>query len=45
MLLKQSEVEKRLIPNSKVAIIENGPIDVIRLMPKEFAEVILKFLL
>jgi len=33
-----------LIPNSKVTIIENGPIDVNRLMPKEFAEAILNFL-
>ena len=39
-----AEAEKQLIPNSKVAIIENGPIDVNRLMPKEFAEVILDFL-
>jgi pimeloyl-ACP methyl ester carboxylesterase len=39
-----AEAEKRLIPNSKVTIIENGPIDVNRLMPKEFAEAILNFL-
>jgi pimeloyl-ACP methyl ester carboxylesterase len=39
-----AEPIKRLIPNSKVTIIENGPIDVNRLMPKEFAEAILNFL-
>ena len=38
-----AEAEKRLIPNSKVTIIENGPSDVNRLMPKEFAEAILSF--
>jgi pimeloyl-ACP methyl ester carboxylesterase len=39
-----AEAEKKLIPDSKITIIENGPIDVNRLMPKEFAEAILNFL-
>ena len=39
-----AERVKRLVPGSKLAIIENGPIDVDRVMPKEFAEAILNFL-
>jgi hypothetical protein len=39
-----AEAEKKLIPNAKVTIIENGPIDVNRLMPKEFAGAILNFI-
>ena len=35
---------KKLIPKAKFAIIENGSISVDRVMPKEFAEVILSFL-
>ena len=35
---------KRLVPKSKLAIIENGPPWIDRIMPKEFAEVILGFL-
>ncbi len=33
-----------LIPNSKLTIIENGPMDIDRVWPKEFAEAILNFL-
>ena len=39
----QEEV-KRLIPRSKLTIIENGPVYIDRVMPKEFAEAILTFL-
>ena len=40
-----AEEFKRLIPESKVTIIENGPpVGVNRRMPKEFAEAILSFL-
>jgi pimeloyl-ACP methyl ester carboxylesterase len=39
-----AEAEKKLIPDAKITIIENGPIDVNRLMPKEFAEAILNFI-
>jgi pimeloyl-ACP methyl ester carboxylesterase len=35
---------KRLVPKSNLTIIENGPISVERVMPKEFAEAILSFL-
>jgi pimeloyl-ACP methyl ester carboxylesterase len=35
---------QRLIPNSKLVIIENGPPRMERTMPKEFAEAILNFL-
>jgi pimeloyl-ACP methyl ester carboxylesterase len=35
----------KLVPNSKYIIIENGPIHVNRIMPKEFAEAVLGFLL
>ena len=35
---------KRLIPRSRIAIIENGAVWVTSVMPKEFAEAILKFL-
>jgi Predicted hydrolases or acyltransferases (alpha/beta hydrolase superfamily) len=34
----------KLIPRSKLTIIENGPIDIDRAWPKEFAEAILSFL-
>jgi pimeloyl-ACP methyl ester carboxylesterase len=34
----------RLIPRSKLTIIENGPMDIDRVWPKEFAEAILNFL-
>jgi pimeloyl-ACP methyl ester carboxylesterase len=34
----------RLIPKSKLTIIENGPIDIDRVWPKEFAEAVLSFL-
>jgi pimeloyl-ACP methyl ester carboxylesterase len=35
---------KKLFPEAKFTIIENGPIHVTRVMPKEFAEAILDFL-
>ena len=35
----------KLVPNSKFVIIENGPIHVDRIMPKEFTAAILSFLL
>ena len=35
---------QRLIPNSKLTIIENGPMYLDRAMPKEFAEAIMSFL-
>jgi pimeloyl-ACP methyl ester carboxylesterase len=35
---------KKLFPQAKFTIIENGPIHVTRVMPKEFAEAILDFL-
>jgi len=35
---------KRLIPGSKLTIIQNGPVYIDRVMPKEFAEAILAFL-
>jgi pimeloyl-ACP methyl ester carboxylesterase len=38
-----AERVKRLIPGSKLTIIENGPIDIDRVWPKEFAEAILTF--
>ena len=38
-----AEEVHKLIPNSKFAIIENGPIHVDRIMPREFAEAILSF--
>jgi pimeloyl-ACP methyl ester carboxylesterase len=38
------ETVHRLIPNSKLVVIENGPIDIDRIWPKEFAEAILSFL-
>ena len=34
----------KLVPGSKLKIIENGPIDIDRVWPKEFAEAILDFL-
>ena len=39
-----AEDVKRLIPKSKLTIIENGPIDVNRVWPKEFAAAVLSFL-
>ena len=39
-----AETIHKLIPGSKLRIIENGPIDIDRVWPKEFAEVILNFL-
>jgi pimeloyl-ACP methyl ester carboxylesterase len=39
-----AEGVKRLIPRSELIFIENGPIDIDRVMPKEFAEAILRFL-
>ena len=38
------ETVHKLIPNSTLTVIENGPIDINRVWPKEFAEVILSFL-
>jgi pimeloyl-ACP methyl ester carboxylesterase len=38
------ETVHKLIPNSTLTVIENGPIDINRVWPKEFAEVILDFL-
>jgi pimeloyl-ACP methyl ester carboxylesterase len=40
----QAQEVKRLIPHSKLTIIENGPMYLDRAMPKEFAEAILSFL-
>jgi len=34
----------QLVPGSKFKIIENGPMNVSRIWPKEFAEAILSFL-
>jgi pimeloyl-ACP methyl ester carboxylesterase len=34
----------KLVPGSKLKIIENGPIDIDRVWPKEFAEAVLEFL-
>ncbi len=34
---------KKLIPRSKIAVIQNGPVYIDRVMPKEFAEAILTF--
>ncbi len=39
-----AETVHNLIPGSKLKIIENGPIDIDRVWPEEFAEVILNFL-
>jgi pimeloyl-ACP methyl ester carboxylesterase len=39
-----AEKVHNLIPNSQLTIIDNGPIDVDRVWPKEFAEAILNFL-
>jgi hypothetical protein len=39
-----AETVHKLIPGSKLKIIENGPIDIDRIWPKEFAEVVLNFL-
>ena len=39
-----AETVHRLVPGSKLKIIENGPIDIDRVWPKEFAEAILDFL-
>ena len=39
-----AETVHKLVPGSKLKIIENGPIDIDRVWPKEFAEVILNFL-
>jgi pimeloyl-ACP methyl ester carboxylesterase len=38
------ETVHKLIPGSTLTVIENGPIDIDRVWPKEFAETILKFL-
>jgi hypothetical protein len=34
----------KLVPGSKLNIIKNGPIDIDRVWPKEFAEAVLEFL-
>jgi pimeloyl-ACP methyl ester carboxylesterase len=39
-----AEDVKKLIPRRKLTIIENGPLSIDRVMPKEFAEAILSFL-
>jgi hypothetical protein len=39
-----AETVHKLIPGSKLKILENGPIDIDRVWPREFAEVILHFL-
>jgi pimeloyl-ACP methyl ester carboxylesterase len=39
-----AETVHRLVPGSQLKIIENGPIDIDRVWPKEFAEVILNYL-
>ena len=39
-----AQEQKGLIPRSRFIIIENGPVYVSRIMPKEFAEAILNFL-
>jgi hypothetical protein len=39
-----AETVHKLTPGSKLIILENGPIDIDRLWPKEFAEVVLNFL-
>jgi len=41
---KKSDDIKKLISRSKITIIENGPVYIDRVMPKEFAEAILAFL-
>jgi pimeloyl-ACP methyl ester carboxylesterase len=38
------ETVHKLIPGSTLTVIENGPIDIDRVWPREFAEAILKFL-
>jgi pimeloyl-ACP methyl ester carboxylesterase len=38
------ETVHKLIPGSTLTVIENGPIDIDRVWPKEFAEAILGFL-
>jgi len=39
-----AEKVKRLVPKSKLTIIENGSVHISRVMPKEYAEAILSFL-
>ena len=39
-----AEKVKSLIPNCRLAIIENGPLYLDRMMPKEYAEAILSYL-
>jgi pimeloyl-ACP methyl ester carboxylesterase len=39
-----AEPVHKLVPGSKLKIIENGPIDIDRVWPKEFAEALLNFL-
>jgi pimeloyl-ACP methyl ester carboxylesterase len=39
-----AEPVHKLVPGSKLKIIENGPIDIDRVWPKEFAEAVLSFL-
>ena len=39
-----AEKVKRLVPNSKLTIIENGSVHISRVMPKEYAQAILSFL-
>jgi pimeloyl-ACP methyl ester carboxylesterase len=39
-----AESVHKLVPGSKLTIIENGPIDIDRVWPKEFADAILNFL-
>ena len=39
-----AEKVHQLVPRSKLKIIENGPMNVSRIWPKEFAEAILSFL-
>jgi len=43
-LHSRSKVIQKLIPNSKLTTIQNGPMYCDRAMPKEYAEAILKFL-
>jgi hypothetical protein len=40
----QAREVQRLIPNSRLTTIENGPMYLDRAMPKEFAEAIINFL-
>jgi hypothetical protein len=39
-----AEPVHKLVPGSMLKIIENGPIDIDRVWPREFAEAILDFL-